>query len=148
MDCSSPGSSVHGILQARILEWVAISFSKGSFQPRDQTQVSYIAGRFVTVWATINSKAELEFRDVELRDPRFFQNQVFLRVFQIFWKLFIIKILINFALIWKNSQKKTILMLISPVKDDLHLINEMKVPNNASWWHLIQRWMAGQRVSK
>ena len=37
MDCSPPSSSVHGILQARILEWVAIPFSKGSFQPRDQT---------------------------------------------------------------------------------------------------------------
>ena len=35
MDCSLPGSSVHGILQARILEWVAISFSKGSLQPKD-----------------------------------------------------------------------------------------------------------------
>ena len=45
MDCSPPGSSVHGILQARILEWVAISFSRGSSQPRDQTQVSCIAGR-------------------------------------------------------------------------------------------------------
>ena len=41
-----------GILQARILEWVAISFSRGSFQPRNQTWVSYIAGRFFTVWAT------------------------------------------------------------------------------------------------
>ena len=40
MDCSPPGSSVHGILQARILEWVAIPFSRGSSQPRDQTQVS------------------------------------------------------------------------------------------------------------
>ena len=45
MDCSPPSSSIHGILQARILEWVAISFSRGSFQPRDQTQVSHIAGR-------------------------------------------------------------------------------------------------------
>ena len=44
MDCSPPGSSVQGILQARILEWVAISFSGGSSQPRDQTQVSHIAG--------------------------------------------------------------------------------------------------------
>ena len=43
MDCSLPGSSVHGILQARIVEWVAIPFSRGSFQTRDQTQVSYIA---------------------------------------------------------------------------------------------------------
>ena len=47
-DCSSPGSSVHEIFQARILEWVAISFSRGSSQPRDQTWVSCIAGRFFT----------------------------------------------------------------------------------------------------
>ena len=40
MDCSLPGSSVHGVFQARVLEWVAISFSQGSSQPRDQTQVS------------------------------------------------------------------------------------------------------------
>ena len=52
MGCSPPGSSVHGILQARKLEWVAIPFSKGSSQPRDQTQISYIAGRFFTIWAT------------------------------------------------------------------------------------------------
>ena len=39
---------VHGILQARILEWVVFPFSRGSSQPRDQTQVSYIAGRFFT----------------------------------------------------------------------------------------------------
>ena len=51
VDCSPPGSSVHGILKARILEWVVISFSRGSSQPRDQTQVSYIAGRFFTIWA-------------------------------------------------------------------------------------------------
>ena len=49
MDCSPLGSSVLGILQARILEWVAIPSSMGSFsQPRDQTQVSGIAGRFFT----------------------------------------------------------------------------------------------------
>ena len=52
MDCILPASSVHGILQARMLEWVAISFSRGSFQPRDQTQVSCITGRFFTTWAT------------------------------------------------------------------------------------------------
>ena len=52
MDYSLPGSSVHGILQARILEWVAVTFSRGSSQPRDQTQVSHIAGRFFTIWAT------------------------------------------------------------------------------------------------
>ena len=52
MDCSLPGSSLHGILQARILEWVAIPFSKESFWPRGQTWVSCIRGRFFTVWAT------------------------------------------------------------------------------------------------
>ena len=52
MDCSLPGSSVHRILQARILEWVAITFSRGSSQSRDETQVSCIAGRIFTVWAT------------------------------------------------------------------------------------------------
>ena len=48
MNCSLPGSSVHGIFQAIILEWVTIPFSRGSSQPRDRTQVSCIAGRFFT----------------------------------------------------------------------------------------------------
>ena len=52
MDYNLPGSSVHGILQTRILEWVAIPFSRGSSRPRDGTQVSCIAGRFITIWAT------------------------------------------------------------------------------------------------
>ena len=49
IDYSPPGSSIHGILQARILEWVAIPFSRGSFQRRDGTQVSCIAGRFFII---------------------------------------------------------------------------------------------------
>ena len=52
MDCRSPGSSVHGISQARILEWVAISFSRASSQPRNRTRVSHTAGRLFTMWAT------------------------------------------------------------------------------------------------
>ena len=52
MDCSLQGSSVLGIFQARVLEWVAIFFSRRSPQPRDQTQVCLIAGRCFTVWAT------------------------------------------------------------------------------------------------
>ena len=52
MDCSLPGSSIHGIFQARILEWIAISFSRRSFWPRDWTQVPCIVGRRFTVWAT------------------------------------------------------------------------------------------------
>ena len=52
IDCNPPGFCVHGILQTRILEWVDIPFSKGSSQPTDWTQVSCIAGRFFTIWAT------------------------------------------------------------------------------------------------
>ena len=52
MDCNPPGSFVYGILQARLLEWVAIPFSKGSSWPRDRTWVSCIAGRFFTIWAS------------------------------------------------------------------------------------------------
>ena len=50
--CDPMDYIVHGILQARILEWVAFPFSRGSSQPRDRTQVSCIAGGFFTSWAT------------------------------------------------------------------------------------------------
>ena len=63
----TPGSSVHGILQARTLEWVTMPFSGGSFQPRDRTRVSCIADRFFTIWATretpiisLNSKPKVK----------------------------------------------------------------------------------------
>ena len=52
MDCSLSRSSVHGIFQARVLEWIAISFSRESSQLRNRTQVSHIAGRCFTIWAT------------------------------------------------------------------------------------------------
>ena len=52
MDYSSPVSFVQGIVQVRILGWVAIPFSRGSSQSRDQTQISCIGGRFFTIWAT------------------------------------------------------------------------------------------------
>ena len=51
LDSSLPGSTVHGIFQARILEWAAISFSRGSSQTRDQTCISCIADRCFTIWA-------------------------------------------------------------------------------------------------
>ena len=66
VDCSPPGSSVHGILQAGIPEWIAISFSRGSSRPRDQTlgwshcKVSRIAGRRFNLWAT---------KEVNLNEP-------------------------------------------------------------------------------
>ena len=60
MDCSLPGSSVHGIFQVRLLEWAAISFSRRSSWPRDQTLVSCIADRRFTVWATREAHSGLE----------------------------------------------------------------------------------------
>ena len=73
MGCSLPGSSIHGILQARILEWVAFPFSRGSSQAKDWTQVSWIAGRSFTVWATreaphlINEERILKFHHRHLQ---------------------------------------------------------------------------------
>ena len=52
MGCSLPDSTIHGVFQARILEWVAISFSRRSSRPRDWTRVSGIVGRRFTIWAT------------------------------------------------------------------------------------------------
>ena len=59
LECSPPGSSVLGMFQARILQWVAISFSRGSSWARDQTQVSCNAGRFFTDWATREAGVKL-----------------------------------------------------------------------------------------
>ena len=69
-DCSLPGSSVHGFFQARVLEWVASSFSRGSSRPKDQTQVSRTVGRRFTVWANrevmTNLDSILKNRDITL----------------------------------------------------------------------------------
>ena len=59
MDCSLPGSSVHGTLRARKLDWVAISFSRECSQPRNRTWVSYMAGRFFAGWATTSNLTAL-----------------------------------------------------------------------------------------
>ena len=68
MACSPPGSSVHRLFQARILEWVAISFSRRSFQPRDQTWVSCITGRFSTTEPPGKPKAFIMFMHLPCRD--------------------------------------------------------------------------------
>ena len=61
MDCSLPSSFVHGLLWARIREWVPISFSKWSSRHRIRTQVPHIAGRFFTVWTTMEAHSKVEF---------------------------------------------------------------------------------------
>ena len=62
--------TVHGILQARRLEWIAFPFSRGSLQPRDWTQVSHIAGRFFTSWATRKTGLGCNFLLQEIFLPR------------------------------------------------------------------------------
>ena len=59
--CSPPGSSDHGVLQAWILEWIDISFSRGSYWPRNRTLISFLAGRFFTRWATWKVRNSLFF---------------------------------------------------------------------------------------
>ena len=65
-------SSVHGILQARILEWIAVPFSRGFSQPKDWTQVSRLAGRFFTVWATREACALYLFIYFKMENDFFF----------------------------------------------------------------------------
>ena len=65
MDCSLPGFSVHGILQAGTQAWVTISFSRGSSWPRDQTLVSHIGGRCFNLWATGISSMMYNSQDME-----------------------------------------------------------------------------------
>ena len=80
LDCSLQTSSVHGIFQARVLEWVAISFSRGSSRPRDQTQVSCTAGRYFTVWATSdNIKLKKIFMTWQML-PKFYQSPAILLI--------------------------------------------------------------------
>ena len=81
IDYSPPDSSVHGILQARPLEWVAIPFSRGYSWLRDWTQVSCISGRFFTVWATRKARKSLKM-------PTFEQQQCWWSSWLWLWTLF------------------------------------------------------------
>ena len=79
MDCSPPGCSIHEIFQARILEWVAISFSRWSSQPRDRTRVSCTAGRFFTDWAINerNNEMKTEVSNKKKKNTQKISNQNF-----------------------------------------------------------------------
>ena len=78
MDCSPPDSSVHGILQVRILDRVAISFCRGSSPPRNRTQVSWTAGKFFPIWATREATREAIYIWVVLRSYFTLYGQNFL----------------------------------------------------------------------
>ena len=71
MDCTLLGSSVHGILQARILEWVVVPFSRGSSQPKDRTQVFCIVGRFFTIWATREAEYRIACINIQKKPGEF-----------------------------------------------------------------------------
>ena len=119
MDCSPPGSSVHGILQARILEWVAIPFSRGSSWPRDWTRVSCIAGGFFTVWAP--REASYHQSSLLLLSPShwWLAKQVFFLMWQVF-----IHVLANFwdkafKCIWRWKWK----YLFESGRQGIHIVN-------------------------
>ena len=80
VDCSLSGSSVHGIFQATVLEWIAISFSSGSSQPRDRTWVSCIVDRCFTVWAT------REVKKAECRRIDAFELWCWRRLLRVLWR--------------------------------------------------------------
>ena len=90
MDCSPPGFSVHGILQARILEWVAISFSRGSSQSRDRTQISCTVGRFFTIWATTytykglqcSRKNYIQYFVINLHDKTIWKGYLYINMYE------------------------------------------------------------------
>ena len=86
MDCILLGSSVHGILLARILEWVAISFSKRSSWSREWTWVSCTAGKFITVWATreapFGSHHSLTEQKMRAYEPRVFAQHCLFSLFK------------------------------------------------------------------
>ena len=88
MDCSLPGSSVHGIFQARILEWVAISFSMGSSRPRDRTHISWIGRRIFYHWATREGQARayLVFTKITMTIPGYQEKDFLLPLISI-WKI-------------------------------------------------------------
>ena len=94
MDCSLPGSSLHGILQARVLEWFAISFFRGSSRPRDWTRVSRIPARCFNLWATREALKTHQFHKQEITTPSGFSKDFACYFFWnkrrcIFWALYI-----------------------------------------------------------
>ena len=97
MDCSLPGSTIRGIFQARILEWVAISFSRRSSQPRDWTQVCRIVGRCFTLWAN----REVRVTDTIKKAPHLYSH-IFLSYF---WCSCILKLAI-LEHIWNSTEKE------------------------------------------
>ena len=117
VDCSPPGFSVHGILQARILEWVATPSSRGSSWPRNQTQVSCIAGRFFTVWANREAQGKVKTMGCWLQKARLrtlnrwdqgsrFRNECICCVVQLWGTPQVGRCPICYGHQWRNNSRK------------------------------------------
>ena len=124
MDCSPPGSSVHGILQARILEWVAISFSRRSSQPKDRTRVSSVAGWFFTIWATQEAPTQPNKKiNVKLTHLGHSTEQSCLvveeKVEKFFYFFFSLSV---FPAIYENGKQKLSCWRVGPFRGRCHII--------------------------
>ena len=97
-DCSLPGSSIHGIFQARILQWVAVPFSTGSSQPRDWTQVSHIADWFFTVWTT--SKAPNFAKRSQIQGIPWWMNTCKQKTAKLVWRFKVLEIFFLFPFLF------------------------------------------------
>ena len=123
MDYSLPAASVHRILQATTLEWVAMPFSRGSSWPRNQTQISHIAGRFFTIWATRDSPTVVTYltkRGGELGE--FFWLLWSNRSKKFFWLLFVFLSTLLATLFLKISLEYSV-ELVSCVQQNETVIN-------------------------
>ena len=126
MDCSLPGSSVHGIFQTRILEWVAVFFSRRSSRPRDWTQVSHIVGRHFTIWAT---------REVSQKKLRITKEKdSWLKAFS-----FKLAILLKEQLTWAGGRE-------APLPAVFEQYNDLKIGLNDSSSHPLRRKMGLEKA--
>ena len=101
MNCSPPGSSVHGMLQARTLEKVAIPFSRASFQPRDWSQVSCIEGRLFTIWA-IREALPIIHKSIKILGVQRYKSLV-IRVW--YWAQTDISAILSSPIYWLNFEE-------------------------------------------
>ena len=134
MDCSPPGSSVHEIFQARILEWVAISFSTGSSQPRDRTRNSCTAGRFFTDWA--KREAHSHSTTYELKTCKIFLKCLLLQSWPwMEWHLVLSPFIFHMTTILPGTQETKIFerinewglqILASKICHSIHLYNTQR----------------------
>ena len=160
MDCSLPGSSVHGIFQTIVLEWIAISFSRGYSWPRDRTQVSRILDRCFTVWATRESKdAKTNLNGLPMAKGGAIGHQQIL-IAAMDWKIkYILNVIINFRIHWSYLDTYSNVSLGKLVSkrtksNKLNLLTKLYLGMPNSWWEedflyrsiLTNKWSGSNRI--